>query len=192
VSQNPRLQRARQEKSEKRGLAAIVAPLAKKTSWAHQELGIFRRDKCPLPREGITRTTKRSMKQNPNNSPSFRRDKRPRTEPSNDASPVMDGRTQAREAAVVYARCWFLQCAAPPARLDEHEEERRWRVVHIVTKFTDDAAELRSNPVKSSAPRTSLHIEYNRIRERPVGRVGPSSNLYQGEGDGVGPSWHSA
>ena len=47
---------------------------------------------------------------------------------------------EAREATVVYARC-FLERAEPPACFNfADEEERRFRFIPFETKFTDDAA----------------------------------------------------
>ena len=52
------------------------------------------------------------------------------------------------------------------------EEERRWRFINFETKFTDDAAELRSDPVKfrPTDDNGRVSIEYNPIRgARSVG-----------------------
>ena len=55
---------------------------------------------------------------------------------------------EARKATAVYARS-FLECAEPPTCVDfADEEERRFRFIPFETKFTDDDAELRSDPVK--------------------------------------------
>ena len=56
---------------------------------------------------------------------------------------------KAKDKAKTSRSRFLLECAEPPACVKgTDDEERRWLIIPFETKFTDDATELRSYPVK--------------------------------------------